>query len=403
MIGVVHGTDADMVDAPQQPEPPASPDDGAFVRVRFAGGRFDSHTIPFEVLPDLAAYRELVVEVAKHLYRQRNPDRQRVPKRFAESFQLGLGQVVRGNSATALGLRFDAIEDAEPQVELAFPLHSQYFEDARNLIDRVIAAANDDRAMPSDFPRDMLGRFNRFGQSLKAGEHAELSHSSVAPVRYDGVTRKRIVLSANPTYEDVIDQKFTLTGGDLHRNMVHVIDDSGGHFDFLVDSDETCEKAISRRRHQIRLVGTGQYDRQDRLCKITSYRELIFTDDEPRRGSDERLDEIARTPAGWFSDGNPAPDPKAVERMRAFVAMATGEAGVPAPYLYPLPEGGITAEWTRGDWEISATVDAATLRIELHGFNTETDAEVEWTIDAADTNALSVLGAFWKSMSEEDS
>jgi hypothetical protein len=392
-----------MTDDIEQTEPTENRDDGEFVRVRFAGGRFDSHTIPFDVLPDLAAYRDLIVEVAKHLYRQRNPDRQRVPKGFAESFQLGLAEVVRGNSATALGMRFDPPIGLEAQSDLGFPLHFEYFEDARNQIDQVIAAANDDRPMPGEFPREVLGRFNRFGQSLKAGEHAELSHPSVDPVRYDGTTRKRIVLSANPTYEDSVDERFMLTGGDLHTSMVHVVDDDGCHFDFRADSVETCEKAISRRRHQVRLVGTGQFDSQDRLCKITGYRELIFTDDEPRRPSDVRLDEIARTPAGWFEEGNPGPNMNAVERMRGFVAMATGDAGVPSPYLYPLPEGGITAEWTRGDWEISATVDAQTLHIELHGINTETDAEFESAIENFDEHALPAFGAFWTAMNEGDS
>lgn len=391
-----------MTNIPAQPEPTENRDDGAFVRVRFAGGRFDSHTIPFDVLPDLAAYRDLIVEIAKHLYRQRNPDRQRVPKRFAESFQLGLAAVRRGNSATALAMRFDPPVELSAQPDLGFPLHFEYFDDARNLFDQVIAAANDDLPMPGDLPREMLGGFNRFGQSLKVGEHAELSHESSNPVRYDGETRKRIVLSANPTYEDSVDQRFTITGGDLHTIMVHVVADDGSHYDFRVDTVEVCEKAISRRRHQVRVVGTGQYDKQDRLSKITRYRELIFTDDEPRRPSDLRLDEIARTPPGWYEADNPAPNLGAIERMRSFVAMATGEAGVPSPYLYPLPGGGVTAEWTRADWEISATVDTQTFEIELHGINTDSDVEVDAVIDALDPHPLATFATFWAAMSEGD-
>lgn len=376
-------------------------EEAEFVRFRFAGGRFDSHTIPFDVLPDLAAYRELIVEVAKHLYRQRN-DKQRVPRGFAESFQLGLADVEGGNSATAFGRRFSPPAEPHTQADLGFPLHFEYFEASRNLIDQVIAAANDDQTIPGDLPGELLKRFNRFGQSLKAGEHTEISHTGVSPVRYDSTTRKRIVLSANPTYEDNLDQRFTITGGDLHTNTVHVVSESGEHYDLRVDTAYLCDKTISRRRHQVRVVGTGSYDRQDRLSKIVECRELIFTDDEPRRASENRLDEIARTPAGWFEEDNPAPSPEAVARMRAFVEMATVEAGVPAPYLYPLPDGGVTAEWTRGDWEISATVVAGILKIELHGLNTATDADVESVIEDFDENSLVVFANFWNSMREED-
>ena len=393
-----------MTDVPnQQPQQPEIEDNGDFVRVRFAGGRFDSHTIPFDVLPDLAAYRDLVVEVAKHLFRERNNDRQRVPKGFEESFQLGLSQVIQGNSATALAQRLETLEDqpADPaQVGFGFPRYGE-FEDARDLVDRVIAAANDGQALPQEFPRALVGKFNRFGQSLRAGEHAELSHGRTAPVRYDSETRKRIVLSANATYENTLDQRFTLTGGEIRACIVHLADDDGTRFDLHVDTDEECEKAIARRRHQVRVVGTGLFDRHDRLTKITKYKELIYTDDEPQQPLDERLGEIARTPAGWYSGQNPAPDASAIARMGEFVALITTEAGVPVPYVYPLPDGSITGEWTRDDWEISATVTLPDLAIELHALNVETDKELDVDIDQFDENTLSAFSNFWSGMDSD--
>ena len=77
-----------------------------FIRARFAGGRFDSHTIPLEVLPDLAAYRKLVVEVAKLLFKRGNGTRVRVPKGFEDSFQIGLKSIKGGHSAVAEMPRF---------------------------------------------------------------------------------------------------------------------------------------------------------------------------------------------------------------------------------------------------------------------------------------------------------
>lgn len=393
----------DMTDTPNQQPEAEIVDNGDFVRVRFSGGRFDSHTIPFDVLPDLAAYRDLVVEVAKHLFRERNIDRQRVPKGFEESFQLGLSQVIQGNSATALAQRLETLEDQPTeagQVGFDFPQYSE-FEDARDLLDRVIAAANDGLALPREFPRELVGKFNRFGQSLRAGEHAELSHGRTAPVRYDSETRKRIVLSANSTYENALDQRFTLTGGEIRACIVHLADEDGTRFDLRVDTDEECEKAIARRRHQVRVVGAGLFDRQDRLTKITSYKELIYTDEEPLQPLDERLVEIARTPAGWYSNQNPAPDASAIARMRELVTLITGEAGVPTPYMYPLPDGSITSEWTRGDWEISATVTLPDLAIELHALNVETDDELDTEIAQYDDHTLSAFSRFWSGMDSD--
>lgn len=392
-----------MTDVPNQQPKPEFQDNGDFVRVRFAGGRFDSHTIPFDVLPDLAAYRDLVVEVAKHLFRERNIDRQRVPKGFEESFQLGLSQVLQGNSATALAQRLETQEDQlvnAGQAGFDFPRYGE-FEDARDLLDRVIAAANERQALPQEFPRELVGKFNRFGQSLRAGEHAELSHGRTAPVRYDSETRKHIVLSANATYENTLDQRFTLTGGEIRACIVHLADDDGTRFDLRVDTDEECEKAIARRRHQVRVVGVGLFDRQDRLAKITKYKELIYTDDEPQQPLDERLGDIARTPAGWYSGQNPAPDASAIARMGELVALITTEAGVPVPYVYPLPDGGITGEWTRGDWEISATVTLPDLVIELHALNVENDEELDVEIAQLDEHTLSAFSNFWSGMDSD--
>lgn len=392
-----------MTDEPNQPPQPEIEDNGDFVRVRFAGGRFDSHTIPFDVLPDLAAYRDLVVEVAKHIFRERNSDRQRVPKGFEESFQLGLSKIIQGNSATALAQRLESLEDQlteAAQGGFGFPRYGE-FEDARDLLDRVIAAANDDQPLPREFPRELVGKFNRFGQSLKAGEHAELSHGRAAPVRYDSETRKRIVLSANATYENALDQRFTLTGGELRSCIVHLAAEDGTRFDLRVDTDEECEKAIARRRHQVRVIGAGLFDRHDRLTKITKCKELIYTDDEPQQPLEERLDEIARTPAGWYSGQNPAPDASAIARMGELVRLITTDAGVPMPYLYPLPDGSITGEWTRGAWEISATVTLPNLAIELHALNVETDEEHNVDIAGLDEHTLSAFSHFWSGMDSD--
>ncbi|HOY80019.1 MAG TPA: hypothetical protein PLN33_19560 [Hyphomonadaceae bacterium] len=372
-----------------------------FVRVRFAGGRFDSHTIPFDVLPDLSAYRDLIVEVAKHIYRLQNPDRQRVPRGFVESFQLGLSQIIQGNSATALAKRIDEFDHLEDQQTLGFPKHME-FEEARNLIDRVIVSANENLPFPDDFPEELASRFNRFGQSLKAGEFTEISHNGVAAIRYDSATRKRIVLSANATYENALDQEFTITGGELISNVIHLMDDDRNRINLVANSSEECDHAIARRRHRLRVIGTGQFDRNDRLSKISTHTNLVYKEDAPHQTFDDRLNEIAGTPAGWYKQGNPAPNGDAVERMRNLARLAVADAGVPPPYIYPLPSGGIVAEWTRGDWEVSATIDVPDLGIELHALNVEDLKEVESEIAADEPQLLAAFGRFWGSMTNTE-
>ena len=70
-----------------------------FIQPRFVGPRFDEHTLPISVAKDLAAYEELVLELAKHLVRQKHG---RVKKGFAQGFSLHIERIDDGSAKPAL-------------------------------------------------------------------------------------------------------------------------------------------------------------------------------------------------------------------------------------------------------------------------------------------------------------
>ncbi|MXY47133.1 MAG: hypothetical protein F4Y44_09140, partial [Chloroflexi bacterium] len=61
-----------------------------FLRPRLQGRRFDDGGIPLEFLSDLAALQEMVLEVAKWRFLERNPERQRSPRGFTKDVHLKL-------------------------------------------------------------------------------------------------------------------------------------------------------------------------------------------------------------------------------------------------------------------------------------------------------------------------
>lgn len=382
-----------MIDQPAHEEtdqPPPVP--GSFLCARFAGGRFDAHAIPFEVLPDLAAYRSLLVEVAKMLFKRRHNNRVRVPKGFEDSFQIGLVDVVGGNSAVAFGVRLPP-RQAAPQGDLGFATYEE-FNEAKTYVDDLIRRVQSTGEVPDDFPPELAGRFNPFGQSLQPDEFIELGYDTPNPVRYDTHIRRRIVLSREKTYEDAVNAVFTLNGGVSNSGTVHVLDDAGNPFDFRPLSEFEFQKAYNRTTQRVRLIGTGLYDRFDKLRRLVDA-SIVYNDDEPRQPFDERLDEIAQAEEGWYEPGNPSPTQIAVEAMRYFVRIVVLEVGTHAPYLYPLPEGGVGAEWTIGSWEASANIAPDGSTIELHAINTDSLEELqdELTTDAADLAAR--FSVFW--------
>ncbi len=389
-----------MTESTDQQPPTAAA--GPFALFRFAGGRFDSHTIPLEVLPDLAAYRKLIVEVAKVLFKQRMGNRVRVPKGFEDSFQIGLSRVEGGSSAVAVMPRIPLANLDGPQQSLAHaanqpnyfaPEHPE-FDLARDYVDNVISVVRDTGRVPAAFPVELAGFFNAFGQSLRNDEFIEMGFGGATPVRYDTAIRKTIVLSREPIYENTVDADFLLDGGAVEDGLIHVIDSDGKSHDFRPVSDYEFNKAYSRAKAVVRLVGTGLYDKADRLKRLLNVN-IVYDDGGATQPFHERLEEISSTPEGWYDGENPAPTGASIAAMRDFLEMVC-MLPIPMPYLYPTPEGGIVAEWSVGSWEASAEIDLDGSVLTLNAVNADSLEEIDRAMAISTPDLRGEFDAFMK-------
>ena len=95
-----------------------------FLKPRLIGARFDGGVIPLEVLGDLAVLEVMIVEVAKWKYRESNPERKRVPRRFTDGMTLKLAGVEDGSARPLINLVVAA--------STLFPTAAHhYFQEAR--------------------------------------------------------------------------------------------------------------------------------------------------------------------------------------------------------------------------------------------------------------------------------
>jgi hypothetical protein len=83
----------------------------ALCTLRFEGRRFELHRLDVECTAELLAYRKLVLECAKELWRRTRPDRVRLPRGFEDGFRLAFDRVEEGSAALPL-MRVD--ESADP-------------------------------------------------------------------------------------------------------------------------------------------------------------------------------------------------------------------------------------------------------------------------------------------------
>lgn len=116
---------------------------------------------------------------------------------------------------------------------------------------------------------------------------------------------------------------------------------------------------------------------------------------------ESRLEEIRATSAGWYDDENPAPSTAAIEAMRCLLVDVSMQP-VPLPHLYPLPSGGIAAEWSIGAWEASAEVNETGSQVTLNAVNTDTADDINMVIDLQSTELMSQFMTFINAMSSDE-
>ena len=349
-----------------------------FLQPRFEGERFEQHTLPVEVARDLAAYEELVIALARHLYLEAHPGRQRVPKGFEESFSLHLDRVEPGSArpllawvtALALGtLPFPPGGDGSEA--------TQTFFQARDLIAECIDASAAGQPLPPRFPRELLDYFNVLGRSLREGESVDLHPDRITGAKLTPERRKRLVLAGQQYYTREVHYTGTVAEVDWEKDTFRLRLTDGAVV-IAPLPDFFRERAVNaggkaRSLTQIRCI--GQFDAYDHLRKIVETLQLGVSANHALAAQFEKM---GTGTDGWLEGTGRAIDPEllawASDRL-----LETFPQDLPFPFVCPTPTGSIFLEWTLGDWTVSAELMHVNGNCELQAVNTRTG-------DAADAD-----------------
>lgn len=317
-----------------------------FFALRLVGRRFDQHSLPLEILKDFAVFEEMLLEVAKWQFLASNPDRERIPRGFGSGLELHLSGLEDGSAIAVISLAASAL--------LANP-NAIYFEQARNQIVETVAAA-EQGSVPT-LPPYLLSYFDRFGRSLREGEYLEFNRQGGSLARLGPETRKRLIYAsqAQEWSEDM-----------ALKGRISAMDKGRKSFDLEL-KDGTRLKAPLPDLHlaaveaalaaypglSVQLRGVVKKDRQDRFKSIEAVEHITPLDP---LDVDSRLDELAELPPGWLDGKGLALDKDGLQALaRDFDNWF--DPVLPLPYLYPTAEGGVQAEWSVNQWEISLEID----------------------------------------------
>jgi hypothetical protein len=359
-----------------------------FLKPRLVGERFTNHSIPLEMLADLALLKDLILEVAKSQWISDHPDRQRTPKGFFDGHDLCLTAVDPGSAIPVIMLLL-----AQPTVVPLEP--QQYMEKSRDAIIAAIAAADDPVRITALLPDQALSYFNRLGRGLLENEAIEFTTGIPnAPARLTRESRKKLVLASKAVqeYTEPCTLRGTIPEADQGK-MTFTVQTRQGRRITSEITESLVRKVLDafnayRSGARVAITGIGRFNRAGVQQGFESIHDLVLLDplDVPCR-----MDELRDLQNGWLDGHGIAPDSQGLDWLsEQFDTHYRDE--LPLPHCYPTETGDIRAEWSIRGWECSLEIDLKTHHGAWHAVHTN-NAEEERTFDFSDLAA-------WKALNE---
>jgi hypothetical protein len=344
---------------------------------RFVGERFTGHTLPLEFLDDLQALARLNTEIAKWLFKQRFPDRKRIPRGFTEGISYAITGINDGS--------------ARPQVQMTAPMHGmfpvqyhEFYQAAPNRLADAIQSLSEQGDPTSHLPVELLMQLEGFGASLREDEHVEFRPYTDRPATYSNAIRKDLLIKVSTDKDytkehtllghiiDLNKEKLTFQLCALSGISINGVVPPHFYSDFM---DAFSEEEPGKRK-AVQLSGTVRFNAYDRPKKIEAVATIDVLDPLDLQW---QLANMALLADGWFEGQGSTFDKKQLDALLAlFREYYTREDN---PYLYPLPDGGISAEWENDHFDISLEVNLARMTAEYHSFDKRDSNTVEKELD----------------------
>jgi hypothetical protein len=324
-----------------------------FLRPVFRGKRFEQHEVPVETLEEFRRYQELIIDLAKSIFFEHHPERQRVPRGFTDRFRLALSDVEEGSAAPVLR----RIDPGDDQLQTRLMQPEDEFAVARDRLNRYLEALENDDEI--EVPREVLAHFKSFGKSLREDESIEFARdaSSSGP-RLDRSMRRRVLRCLGETYEEYVELVGHVCEVDTSRRVFHLQTDRRGVVEVALAAEYEVVILDAHRQYralEVRLEGTATFSPDGDLRKVVTIEDILLQDRGPEL--DQRFDELRELEDGWYHGEGYAPREDLIDAVLATIREAAYEYNAYLPYIYPTPEGGLQLEWALGSGDVEVEIE----------------------------------------------
>lgn len=239
----------------------------------FDGVRFADHGLEIDVLTELIAYKKILIETAKQIWRRRNPEKERLPRGFESSIQVKLYNLCEGSTAVPLMRAVPEGEQSELDIE-------DEFDESVRVIETGLKAVVEDRPLPAEFNAVVIGLFEEFGRTLHEDENIVLCRASRSEAAvYNRKIRGELLHYHERTYEDELELVGEVRAADLDGRLFTIRLDDGSHVDgkFEPNQENTIIEALGEHdscRLKVKgrlklLYQTGKPIRFEKIGSIT--------------------------------------------------------------------------------------------------------------------------------------
>ena len=349
-------------------------------KLRYVGARFEGPRMPLDVLPDLPAFRDLLVSYVKAGWREAHTDRERLPKGFVRGLKFDLVGIEDGSAIPAI--EWDSnnaqlqLPDFRDEIEV---LVSNAFDKVVHLVD---GAASD--TSKDSLSTEEIRALNRFGSALQKDERIEFvdQNGSDGEVVYlDAYRRKRLLTRGRNSYEVRFDSVGKLLGS--------AVDEAGVNGQIAVGTAEHGVLWLPLSPDRVRDEFDGKIDADlqfrlmielddgDRFLRVADVMEIDLIDAKVVADLERcrnRIGVLSFLADGWHDSTGKAPTLAATGAALRLLARNPGLAG--HYRIFPTDAGGILFEFAKEGWDYSIEIGPDG-RAEMYGVETDGGDEME--------------------------
>ena len=325
--------------------------------LRYVGDRYKGARLPVDVLSDLPALRDLIAALAKQDFRQKNPDRKRVPQGFDRRIAFALTESRDGSAIPVLELELDVAQQNLPNignkmqgiVGKAYIRAVEIFKDAS--IDKY----------PKALPQDAIRALSKFGANIRDDERIEFvgkNHEDGNVVSLDQHKRKQLLTRIRETYTIQYEDVGILTGIDATHNTIQVQTERFGEIRVDLDGVSMPAEQFDGNLHSpVEFSISIALDAHDEISAIEEVHsvDLVRPYDEHVKRCLTRLQEISRNEKGWLGEDH-GEQLVHLAGMRATQLIFARADLAKLFHIFPTEDGGVSIEFDIADWSFAVEI-----------------------------------------------